>query len=340
MAVPSRCAPQSTLQYHHLPSSVEYSPYPHQSTSVDWRPPYAGHAGPYSPYPDDDESSPLLSQPPSYMLPNTDPMSANNTYYMHGVGVRPQPSSLWSEPQQYISQTTTQPTGLPYTMPHDTSQSFQTMGPIGALASDRILPQPITARSYMPAPASSIDIHMPTPSQRTHSYWHSDTGTSVHQLPTPVEASPSQEHGSERASLPYRIQDMRYGQVNLGEGLSGTTASSSSYLAMTDPQPSTAVSSLGGSSSQSILGLITSENQKHNTEGTAATYSYPSSLSGRTPPVRSASNHLRPGPLYCQTTTLPRRDLGSDDYSPECTSCQTESTRTSFTSIMSTSAGC
>ncbi|KAJ9616372.1 hypothetical protein H2200_000090 [Cladophialophora chaetospira] len=338
--MPSRCAPQSTLQYHTLPSNVDYNTYTHQSTGVDWRPPYVAHVGPYSPYPDDEESSPLITQPPSYMLPNTDPMSANNTYYMHGHGVRPHPSSLWSEPQQYVPQPASQLTGFPYTMAQEAPQSFQTIGTAANMLSDRTLPQPVAARSYMPTPASSIDIPVSASTQRTPSYWHSDTGTSVNQLPTPVEVSPTQEQASERSVLPYRIQDMTYGQPSFSEGISVTSASPGTYLVMNEPQPPSGVASTGNVSTRTSLSMLTSENHKPSTESSSVTFNYPNSLNGRIPQMRSSSSQLRPGPLYCQTALPPHREAGSDDCSPDCTSSQTESTRTSFTSMTSTSAGC
>ncbi|EXJ61983.1 hypothetical protein A1O7_02415 [Cladophialophora yegresii CBS 114405] len=340
MSMPSRCSPPSTLQYHSLPSSVEYSPYTHQATNVDWRPPYVGHMNPYSPYPDDEESSPLVTQPPSYMLPNTDPMATTNTFYMHGHGVRPHPSSLWPETQPCVSQPISQLTGIPYTMPHETAQSFQTIGIAGSLPSDRILPQPITARSYIPTPASSIDIPFSNPVQRTHSLWHNDTGTSVHQLPNPAEANSRQEQSTGRESVSYRLQDMTYNQANLNEALSVTPASAGNYLAVDESRRSTTTAPReDATSQQSALGLITPGSQKSNTETSDVTYNY-SSMGSHLSQLGGASGELRPGALYCQTTMLPQREAGSDDCSPDCTSCQTESTRTSFTSMTSTSSGC
>ncbi|ETI19913.1 hypothetical protein G647_08928 [Cladophialophora carrionii CBS 160.54] len=340
MSMPSRCSPPSTLQYHSLPSSVEYSPYTHQATSVDWRPPFVGHINPYSPYPDDEESSPLVTQPPSYMLPNTDPMATTSTFYMHGHGVRPHPSSLWPEPQPYVSQPISLLTGIPYTMPHESSQSFQTIGTAGSLPSDRILPQPITARSYIPTPASSIDIPVSTPGQRTHNLWHNDTGTPVPQLPTPAEVNSRQEQNTGRESIPYRLQDMTYGQTNLNEGLSGTPASTGNYLAINEARPSTTTTPReDATSQQSSLCLAVPGSQRPNAETSDVAYNY-SSLGSHISQLGGASGELRPGALYCQTTMLTRREAGSDDCSPDCTSCQTESTRTSFTSMTSTSSGC
>ena len=341
MSMPSRCSPQSTLQYHTLPSSVEYSPHTSQNPSVDWgRASYVGHvgqAGPYSPYPDDEESSHYTAQPPSFILPNTDPMSTNNTYYIHGHAVRPHPTSLWPESQHYVSQPSSHLTGSAYAMASEGPHAFHT-GTAGHLPSDRILPQPFAARSYMPTPASSIDIPVPATGQRNHSYWHGEVNTSVQQLPTPVEANGGQEQAFSRESLPYRAQDVTYGQTDASEGIPATGMSARSYLAINEPQPSGSAASTDNIPQQSALAMLTPESQKSGADGSAITYGYRNSTSGRSSQLRSASGHLPTGPLYCRTTMLPRREHGSDECSPDCSSCQTtESTRTSFSH---TGSGC
>jgi hypothetical protein len=170
--------------------------------------------------------------------------------------------------------------------------------------------------------------------------WHSDISTPVHQLPTPVEANSRQEQSTGRESVSYRLQDMTYGQTNLSEGLSVTPASSGTYLAITEaPASNTTGPTEDATSRQSTLSLITPESQKSNAESIDITYNY-NSIGSHMSQLRGASGELRQGALYCQTTMLPPREAGSDDCSPDCASCQTESTRTSFTSMTSTSTGC
>ena len=339
--MPSRCSPQSTLQYHTLPSSVDYNPYHTQNACVDWgRPSYVGQVGhvgqvgSYSPYPDDGESSPYTTQPPSFILPNTDPMSTNNTYYVHAHGVRPHPTSLWPEPQQYVTQPTPQLPNTTYTMISEPTQSF---GIASNLPSDRILPQPFTARSSMPTLTSSIDIPISAVGRHSRGYWHGEKNTSVQQLPTPVEPNGSQEQALERGNMSYRVQEVSYGQTNSSESLPSMATSSGNYHLLNEPQPSASTAaSEDATSHESALSLIPPESRKSGIESATTTYGYRSSQ------LRSACDQLTPGPLYCRTTMIPRRELGSDECSPDCSSCQTtESTRTSFTSSLSNAgSGC
>ncbi|KIW70296.1 hypothetical protein PV04_02581 [Phialophora macrospora] len=179
-----------------------------------------------------------------------------------------------------------------------------------------------------------------TPGQRTHNLWHSDTTTPIHQLPTPVDLNSRQDRSTGREGISYRLQEMTYDQTSLSEGLSVTPASSSNYLAINEAQPSNMTGPAEDATSrQSNLSLITPESQKSNAETNDITYNY-NSMSSHISQLRGPSGELRPGALYCQTTMLPRREAGSDDCSPDCASCQTESTRTSFTSMTSTSTGC
>ena len=307
ISVASRCAPQNQLQYQPLPSSVDYGAYNNPATSVDWRPPYSGQAGSYSPYPDDEESSPYTAQPPSYMLPNTDPMSANSSYYNYGHGARSHPSAHWSEPQSFISQPASQLTGVSYALPHEPPHPVHSFGSVGNLPSNRTLPEPITARSYFPAPASSNDVPMATLGRRSH-YWHDNTGSSVHQLPTPIEATLSQEYSRGRGGLPYRVQDMNYSQTSLSQGL--PSAPSGAYPTSNErPHSATAVPTEDVPSQQSLLSLMNPEAQKGNAETSGLSYDYAPSGTCNTSQLRSASGQLRPGPLYCQTTMLPQMKL-------------------------------
>ncbi|OQV06060.1 Fungal Zn2-Cys6 binuclear cluster domain-containing protein [Cladophialophora immunda] len=336
VSVPSRCSPQSSLQYHPVPSGIEYGGYTNQSTSVDWG--RAQYVGPYSPYPDDEGTSPYTTQPPPYILPNTDPMSTNNAYYIHGHGVRPHPGSLWPETQQYVPQPNAQATSTSYTMPNEAPQSFQTIGAGGSLPSDRILPQPISARSYIPTPASSVDLPISAVSQRSQSYWNGDSATSVQQMSPQADSNGAQEQHNARENISYRVQDLTYGQMGLGEVLSATSVASGEQLVVNEAQPAVATTAPAEHtlSQHSSLSAVSHQSLKSSVEDHAATYGYKGSANGHSSQSMSASNQSFTGPFYGRAM-VPRPESGSDDCSPDCSSCQTtESTRTSITSINNT----
>ncbi|OAL29042.1 hypothetical protein AYO22_02478 [Fonsecaea multimorphosa] len=334
----SRCSPPSSLQYHHFPTGIDYGGYTNQSTSVDWG--RTQYVGPYSPYPDDEETSPYTTQPPPYILPNTDPMSTNNAYYIHGHGVRPHPGSLWPETQQYVPQPNSQASGASYSMPNETSQSYHTIGAGGNLPSDRILPQPINARSYIPTPASSVDLPISAVSQRSQGYWNGDTASSVQQISTQVESNGAQEQHNARENVSYRVQDMAYGQMSLGEVLSASSVVSGEQLVVNEAQ--SAATTTGPTedslSQHSSLGAVSHQSLKSTIEDHAATYGYKGSVNGHnSQPIRASSQSFT-GSFYGRAI-VPQQEPGSDDCSPDCSGCQTtESTRTSVTSISNTSS--
>lgn len=340
VSMASRCSPQATVQYPTLPSSIDYGGYATQSSSVDWaRAPYVGS---YSPYPDDEETSPYTSQPPPYILPNTDPMSTNNGYYVHGHGVRPHPGALWPDSQHCIPQPSSHLSPPAYTVGTEAPQLIQANGSAGNLPSDRILPTPVNARNFMHLPINAMEsVPVLTPNQRNPSCWSSDNSTSTEQIQTGVGATGSQEEHSEGANTSYRIQGMTYGQLSLGEGLSTTSLPSSLPLPGNETQtaPTTTTTEELPSQRSSVC-TVSRESLKAAPGSPSMRYGYKGPLSGRNSQVRSASGQLSNGTLYCQSQTMvPRRESPSDDCSPDCSSCQTESTRISVTSISNASSG-
>ncbi|OAP64489.1 hypothetical protein AYL99_00461 [Fonsecaea erecta] len=338
VSVPSRCSPPSNLQYHPVSNAIDYSGYTNQSTSVDWG--RAQYVGPYSPYPDEEESSPYNAQPPPYILPNTDPMSTNNAYYVHGQGVRPHPGSLWPDNQQYIPQPNPQVNNTVYTMSNEAPHSFQTIGAGGNPPSDRILPQPINARSYIPTPASSVDLPISAVSQRNQGYWNGGGATSVQQISAQAESTGVQEQHNARENISYRVQDMTYGQMSLGEVLSASSVASGEQLVVNEA-PSTAATTAtteDGLSQHSTLGAVSHQSLKSIVEDHAATYGYKGSVNGHSSQPTRASSQSFTGAFYGRAM-VPQQEPGSDGCSPDCSGCQTnESTRTSVTSISNTSS--
>ncbi|KIW88102.1 uncharacterized protein Z519_11212 [Cladophialophora bantiana CBS 173.52] len=336
LSVPSRCSQQNTLQYHPVPNGIDYGGYTNPSPSVDWG--RAQYVAAYSPYPDDEETSPYTSQPPPYILPNTDPMSSNNTYYAHSLGVRPNPTSLWPEAQQFVPQSNSQVTTSSYTMPIEAPHSFQTIGIVGNLPSDRILPHPINAR-YASTPGSSVDLPITAVNQRSQGYWHEDSDTPVQQIPSQVESNGGQEQHSTRDNISYRVPDMTYGQMSLGEVLSATSVASGDPLAVNESQaPATTAPTEDTLSQHSTLGAVSHQSLKSTMEDHAVTYGYKSSVNGHSSQPTRTSSQPFTGPFYGRVM-VPQREPGSDDCSPDCSSCQTtESTQTSVTSISNTSS--
>ncbi|OAL26661.1 hypothetical protein AYO20_10002 [Fonsecaea nubica] len=338
VSMPSRCSPQSSLQYHAVPNGIDYGGYTNQSSNVDWG--RAQYVGPYSPYPDDEESSPYTTQPPPYILPNTDPMSTNNAYYVHGHGVRPHPGALWPETQQYVPQPNSQASGTSYTMPNEAPQSFQTMGAGGNLPSDRILPQPINARSYIPTPASSVDLPVSAASQRSQTYWNGDGVTSVQQVSTPVEPSGGQEQHNSRENIPYRVQDMTYGQMSLGDVLSATSVASGEQLAVNEAQPAVVTSAPTDDtlSQHSPLGAVSHQTLKSTVADHAVAYGYKGSVDGHNSQPMRAANQSFPGSFYGRAL-VSQQEPGAHDCSPDFSGCRTaESTRTTAISLSNTSS--
>lgn len=339
VSMPSRYSPPSSLQYPTVPTSVDYGGYAAPSPNVDWtRTPYVAS---FSPYPDDEESSAYSSQvqPPPYILPNTDPMSSTNAYCMHAQGVRPHYASLWPEPQHCIPQAGPQLNNPVYTA---APQPIQTMGVAGNPSSDRILPTPISARSIVPSSLHLMDSSTPVTSsgQQSSTYWTGESTTlTAHQTDAHMDTGGAQEPSSiDRTTTGYRIQDMPYAHVGLNETLVTTSLPHGLSLVVNDhAQPS----ATARNPEDSHLPNTGSRTASHETpslkmSSETSTYNYPDSMTGGTSQqLRGSSGRISNGSAYCRTPSMvvPRREPTSDDCSPDCSSCQTDSTRTSIVTI-------
>lgn len=348
----SRYNPQSSLQYPTVPSNIDYSAYSHQNPSVDWT--RASYVGSYSPYPDDEDTGPYSSHPPPYILPNTDPMTTANSYYVHAQNVRPHPGTLWPEPQQCMPQQSSHLPASAYTVTAEPPQPFYNAGLSGNLPSDRTLPTPISARS-MAVPQTNPTDGFPVSSstQRNSTFWSSDPATSAH---TQAEMNTNPEHSHDtRRNTSYSIQDLAsYNQMGMAEALPTTALLSPLPLSSTNQAhaPSTAAHDSQHQHQHHLrpsVRIVTSHDQSptSTSESTSVTYDYTGSLAGRGPQqqqqqLRSASGgHLSNGSLYCRTQSmLARREPAPDDCSPDCSGgCTTDSARASVTSISNTSSG-
>ncbi|KIX07692.1 uncharacterized protein Z518_02346 [Rhinocladiella mackenziei CBS 650.93] len=347
ISLSSRCNPQASLQYPSASPNLDFGEYANPNPNIDWaRTPYVGS---YSPYPDDEVTRPYSAQPPPYILPNTDPMSVGNGYYVHTQGVRPHLEMLWADPQHCMPQPTSQLPNSTFTVTSEAPQSFHTIGLSGNLPSDRILPTPITGRSFIPPPIISMDsIPLSTSNHRYHTYWTSETATSDQQVSAPVDPSASPDQSKETRDTSYTLQDMPYGQMSSGESLSTTAVSSGLPLTINETQPSpnrtiTSPEEVQPQAQQTGPGLrlrtVSQESLKSTPESTPMTYGYKGSVSGRISRLRNATGRLSSGSLYGRTQMAPRRNPTSDDYSHECSSYQTDSNRASVAPISNVSSG-
>ncbi|EXJ87541.1 hypothetical protein A1O3_04501 [Capronia epimyces CBS 606.96] len=342
VSVPSRYSPPNSLQYPTVPASVDYGGYANPSPNVDWtRTPYGAS---YSPYPDDEEPSPYPSQvqPPPYILPHTDPMSTTNAYYMHAQGVRPQHSVLWPEPQHCMPQAGSQLNNPAYAAATQGPQPVQALGIPGHSPSDRILPTPVSARSIVSSSVNPMDSTPDTSSShRSSTYWTGENNTSTHQPTVQVDTGGARESSTERTNRSYRLQDMPYAHMGLNESLASTSLPQGLPVVVNEAQPSTTA----GTPEESHAPNLNSRNVSHDNltatpENTSAGYSYTDPMAGRSSRLRSTAGRLSNGSLYCRTQNMvARREPAPDDCSPDCSSCQTDSTRTSVISMSNNQSG-
>ena len=271
-------------------------------------------------------------------------MSTNNGYYVHTQGDRPHPNSLWPEPQHCIPQPSSQLSNSPYTVSTEAPQPFHSMGAVTGLSSDRILPTPVAARNYTSAQISQVDsVPVSTQDQRNSSCWTNETTTASHQALSQIEGHTIQEPSNGRRNTPYRIQDITYGQMATSEALSSNNNSSGLPLSCNETQLSPQTGTLEEGQQIPIRSnnrKVSRESLKSSPENTSLTYSYTGSLSGRSSQSRNASGQLSNGSLYLHTQShVQRREPTSDDCSPDCSQCPSDSTRTSITSVSNTSSG-
>ncbi|KAK5302331.1 hypothetical protein LTR14_000580, partial [Exophiala xenobiotica] len=338
----SRYNPQNSVQYPAVHPGIDYAGYATPSPSVDWA--RTSYVGSYSPYPDDEETSPYSAHPPPYILPNTDPMSTANGYYVHAQNVRPHPGALWTEQQHCISQQGSHLPTSAYSIVAEPPQSYHATGVAGNLPSDRILPTPVTARSISSTQPSSLDcIPNSVSTPRSSAYWPSDSATSAQHVPAQVDSNAGQEQSDERRCAAYSIQDMTYNHLTMGDGLPTTSVPAGLRLNVDEAHASPATVHTGGGNTQAQhcdSRKSSHESPQANQDNTSIAYGYTGLMTGRSSQMRSTSGQLSKGSSYCRTQPMvTRREPVPEECSPDCSGCPTDSSRGSVVSISNTSSG-
>lgn len=335
-----RYNPPTAMQCPTVPSNAEYGSYAGSAQSIDWT--RASYVAQYPTYGEEEETSPYLSQPPPYILPHTDPMTTRNGYYVNPNGVRPQPGAIWSDQQQTLIQQNTNMSTTTYAQSTETPQPFQSIGVATNLPSDRTLPDPIRAPNYLAAAPSTMDnLTVTNQIQRNTACWGNGTSTSTTNAGSQVEIGPSRVQTSEQRNAPYRLQELAYGHLALNEALSHTPIPEALSTGIVEPQPSGPASTSEDRNSQPPSQRTVSQDSLRSApEGPSVSYGYTSAMSGRPSQLRGTSGQVSTGLLYCRTQpTVSQRESDSEDCSPDCASCPTDSTRSSITSMSNTSSG-
>lgn len=333
----SRYPPQSPVTYPTVHSNVDYGAYGTSTSSVDWtKAPY----GAYSPFPDDEETSPYTSHPPPYILPNTDPMSSASGYYVHTQNFRPHPGTLWSEQQNCLPHQN--PSSNPaFTIVTEPQQSYAATAAVGNLPSDRILPTPFSARGTGSTHASSLDsVPNSASTQRSSMYWSPDSGTSTQHIHSQVDSDASQEQLDDSRNASYSLHDMSYNHMALGDSLSTSTLPVGLSLTADVQHSSPTVASAEGLQAPRSHMQTSRESPKSHSDNTSVTYGYTALMTSRSSQMRTASSQLSNGSLYCRSQPLvTRREAIPEGCSPDSSGCQMDSTRGSIAAISNVSSG-
>ena len=367
---PSSSSPSVHSTYQNVQPGVDYGSYGAPSHNLSWSRSNS-YSSAYSPY-ETEATSPYTSQPPSFILPNTDPMSNGNPYLVYPYSTKSHSSPSWQEqpasaiPSQAASQVMAAGYALPssdalmaYNGTHNTANTtlrtdqslpYQTLGTQQppALSSDRTLPNP-SGRSYLPSGIASVDrstldgLPLSTLSHRSSLGsslgWQTDTASSSSHLSSQTSCSSngcSQDFGTGR-----------------GPGHRDSTDLGYNYLGYSNsPQPSHPTDTLGtiisdGHAAQPLLSsagpeigsqrcrTISNEGQHDSPSATASsTYGYTGVTVAQTSKIRTASGQLSNGTTYAQARpSISRKEAGTERCTADCTGYQTGSSRASIASI-------
>ena len=348
MPMAPRYNPSNPVQYPTVPSNVDYGTFTGSSNNVDWT--RSSYVQQYPTYGEVEDTVPYPSQaPPPYILPNTDPMSTTNAYYVNAQGIRPQPATVWSEHQQTLPQQSSHLPVSAYAVSTETAQPFHSLSAATCLPPDRILPHPARGSNYIAAATPSLDtLAIASQNQRSSYCWNNEAVASGQQLPTHLDVGGARDQSGERKPSSYRIQDLPYSHMTMSDALSTTPISNGLSTGVIEARTSPADSATEEAQSQrSTVRTVSSDSLRTSSENTSVAHGYTSAMAGRglhPQQVRSrlGSGQLANGLLYCRTQqpVVPRREQGSsDDCSPDCTNCPTDSsTRSSFTSASNVSS--
>ena len=367
---PSSYSPSAHSTYQNMQSGVEYNSYSNQPQNLSWSRSNS-YSTAYSPY-DAETTSPYTSQPPSFILPNTDPMGNGNPYLVNPYNNKSQSSQGWSEQPASAthSQSTSQIMAAGYALPssdalmsyHSTQspanttlksdhtlpyQTLNTQQP-PMLTSDRTLPNPST-RHYGHPTVSTIDrstldsLPMSAVSHRSSLGsslgWQTDTASSSSHISSQTSCSSiggSQDFGSERAPIHRQSQDLGYGYLGYANSPPCTLPSNSlSIMASDNQQPQSSLSTVTPELGPQRCRTVSSDGQHESPSGTApSSYGYTGVTGNRTSQTRTASGQLSNGATYTRAQPgITRRDAVPDECAADCSGCQSGSNRASIASI-------
>ena len=182
----NRSKPFASIQYADsttygaLPAGPHFESYQTTPTTCAWnRPSYVPHYG--LTYPEEPVSHySTQPPPPSYMLPNTDPMSTTNSCYLSGLGRAQQPN-IWADSGSSSAATP----AMSLLSGGNTNTSFglqESAISYHAIntSTDRILPNLSASRTLAAAPPSSLDSQcLSALSHRSSLGWTTDTPSST-----------------------------------------------------------------------------------------------------------------------------------------------------------------
>ena len=367
---PSSYSPSTHPTYQNMQPGIDYNSYSAPSHSLSWSRSNS-YSSAYSPY-DTETTSPYTSQPPSFILPNTDPMSNGNPYLVNPYTTKSQSSQIWSEQATSIThpQSASQVMAAGYALPSsdalltynsnqnsantalrsDHTLPYQTLSnqQPPTLGSDRTLPNP-SVRTYLPSGSSSLDrtalegLPLSAVSHRSSLGsslgWQTDTASSSSHLSSQTSVSSnggSQDFGTDRAAMHRDSHDMGY--TYLGYSCSPHAAHPSSTIdTITQDNQATQPSlhTVGADASAQRCRTTSSEGQHDSPSATASSsYGYTGVTPARTSQTRSASGQLSNGATYTRAQpSITRREGGTEECTADCTGCQASSNRASIASI-------
>ena len=314
-------------------------------------------------YPYESEStSPYSSQPPSFMLPSTDPMGNGNPYLVNPYGGKSQPAPNWSDQTSGLpsTQSASQVISAGYALPSSEAlMSFQSpQGPAisnlraeqalpyqtlsnqqpSTLSSDRTLPNPYTRYSSSSMNSTERPNMENAPlsagSHRTSVGslgWQTDASSSassgVSSQTSCSSVGGSQDYGTERPMIQRESQDLGYSYIGYGSN------QETPLLNMGDNQSSQLqVSDINTALASQRYRTLPDESSHHSPSNTSSTYGYTGATVTRNGQTRTTSGSLSNGVAYTRAqSSITRRE--PQECGTDCADCQSGSSRASIASI-------
>lgn len=224
----SAYSPPAPSTYSNMQNNVEYNPYSGPTQGVSWSR-SGSYSSTYSPY-EAETTSPYTTQPPSFILPNNDPMTNANPYLVSSYTTKTQPTQGWVDQAVSMphSQSNHQIMAVGYAMPSSDSLMtyHNTQTPANStFKGDQVMPYP-TLASQQPS-ALTNDRTLPTPGIRNYS-------SSAHTVST-LDSLPLSAL-SHRSSLGWQT-DASSSSSHISSQTSCSSAGSSQDFSATDRTP-------------------------------------------------------------------------------------------------------